>query len=84
MRSQVRDSIGKALDAAKSVGGIDGQTIAGLARHAFVGSMRIVYWIAAGVVASAALLTYKFLPARPPALLDEESAMVDTISLSEA
>ena len=46
--------------------------------------MRIVYWIAASVVATAALLTYKFLPARPPALLDDESQLVEGISLSEA
>jgi hypothetical protein len=64
--SAVRNSIGTALDAARTLPHAQQARIATIADHAFVSSMRLAYPVAAVVVLAAALVTWKFLPARAP------------------
>jgi hypothetical protein len=87
LRGQVKDSIGKALEAAQRIGGAQGDAIAELARNAFIVSMRLVYGIAACVVLGAAFVTWRFLPARAATeevLFDEEVELAEAISVTDA
>ena len=84
---QVKDSVGKALEAAQQLGGAQGQAVADIARNAFIESMRLVYGIAACVVLGAAFVTWKFLPARAPTegvLFDEEVDVAEALSVTDA
>ncbi|HEY1281874.1 MAG TPA: DHA2 family efflux MFS transporter permease subunit [Acidimicrobiales bacterium] len=87
VRPDVKDSIGKALAAAATVGGTVGQRIVAEARHAFVVSMRVVYATAALVVLCAAFVAWSFLPARAPAepavLFDEEVELSEALSVTD-
>jgi EmrB/QacA subfamily drug resistance transporter len=65
-RAAVRDSIGKALDAGRSLPAAEARAVTSLARHSFVLSMRLAYGLAAGVVLGAAFIAWRFLPARAP------------------
>ena len=83
----MKDSIGKALEAAQQLGGAQGQVVADTARDAFIESMRLVYGIAALVVLAAAFITWKFLPARAPnegVLFDEEVDIAEALSVTDA
>jgi EmrB/QacA subfamily drug resistance transporter len=86
-RADVKDSIGKALEAAASAGGQVGPRIVAEARHAFVVSMRLVYGTAAAVVLCAAFVAWSFLPARAPAeeavLFDEEVELAEALSVTD-
>ena len=87
IRDQVKDSIGKALEAAQRLGGAQGEAVAEIARNAFIVSMRLVYFLAAAVVLSAAFITWRFLPARAPSegvLFDEEVDLAEAISVTDA
>ena len=84
---KVKDSVGKALEAAQQLGGAQGQAVADIARNAFIESMRLVYGIAACVVLGAAFVTWRFLPARAPnegVLFDEEVELAEAISVTDA
>jgi EmrB/QacA subfamily drug resistance transporter len=63
----VRNSIGTALDAARTLPHAQQVRIAEIANHAFITSMRLAYTLAALVVLVAALVTWRYLPARAPA-----------------
>ena len=83
---QVKDSIGKALEAAQQLGGAQGQVVADTARNTFIESMRLVYGIAALVVLGAAFITWRFLPARAPTegvLFDEEVDVAEALSVTD-
>ena len=83
----MKDSVGKALEAAQQLGGAQGQAVADIARNAFIESMRLVYGIAACVVLGAAFVTWKFLPARAPTdgvLFDEEVDVAEALSVTDA
>ena len=67
VRAAVRDSIGKALDAAHTLPPAQARVAAAVARHAFVVSMRLAYGIASGVVLTASFIAWRYLPARAPA-----------------
>jgi EmrB/QacA subfamily drug resistance transporter len=87
IQSQVQDSIGKALEAAQQLGGARGETVAAIARSAFIESMRLVYGLAAGVVLIAVFVTWRFLPAHAPAdrvLFEEEVDLAEAISVTDA
>ena len=87
IRDQVKDSIGKALEAAQRLGGAQGDAVAEIARDAFIVSMRLVYFLAAVVVLCAAFITWRFLPARAPSegvLFDEEVDLAEAISVTDA
>ena len=87
IQTQVKDSVGKALEAAQQLGGAQGQAVADIARNAFIESMRLVYGIAACVVLGAAFVTWKFLPARAPTdgvLFDEEVDVAEALSVTDA
>jgi EmrB/QacA subfamily drug resistance transporter len=87
VRDQVKDSIGKALEAAQRLGGAQGEAVAAIARDAFIVSMRLVYFLAAAVVLCAAFITWRFLPARAPSeivLSDEEVEIAEAISVTDA
>jgi len=66
-RAAARDSIGKALEGARTLPAAPARAVTALARHSFIVSMRLAYGIAAGVVLTAAFIAWRFLPARAPA-----------------
>ena len=66
-RAAARDSIGKALETARTLPAAPARAVTAMARHSFVVSMRLAYGIAAGVVLTAAFIAWRFLPARAPA-----------------
>jgi EmrB/QacA subfamily drug resistance transporter len=86
-RADVKDSIGRALEAGARVGGEVGSRIAAEARHAFVASMRLVYGVAALVVLCAAFVAWSFLPARAPTdqpvLYDEDVELAEALSVTD-
>ncbi len=84
VRAQVQDSIGQAFAAAQSISGADGATIVQLARRAFIGSMRIVYALAAAVVLLAAFVSWRYLPATAPDLSDDDVALAEAMSVGDA
>jgi DHA2 family multidrug resistance protein-like MFS transporter len=63
----VRDSIGKALEAARHLPPDEARAAVALARHAYVVSMRLAYGIGSAVVLTAAFIAWRYLPARAPA-----------------
>jgi len=79
-----RDSIGKAVGVLHQVPPGTAQVIRGDADHAYLQSMHVAYPIAAGAVALAAVITLKYLPARPPAAGDgpAESRVGDELAVA--
>ena len=73
VRGAVRDSIGKALEAARDLPAAQTRVVMAVARHAYIVSMRLAYGIGSGVVLTAAFIAWRYLPARAPA----EMATVD-------
>jgi EmrB/QacA subfamily drug resistance transporter len=87
IRGDVQDSIGRALDAARTLPQQAQEAVVNLARDAFVSSMRVVYLVAASVVVVAALVAWKFLPAHAPAegvLFDEEVELAEALGVTDA
>jgi DHA2 family multidrug resistance protein-like MFS transporter len=78
-RAAGRDSIGKALEAARHLPDAEAKAILAVARHAYILSMRLAYGIGAGVVLLAAFIAGRYLPARAPAELP-----ADDVDLTEA
>jgi EmrB/QacA subfamily drug resistance transporter len=78
VRPAVQDSIGAALQAARTLPANEAAAVQALVDHAYITSMRLAYGIAAAVVLLAAGVTWRYLPARAPDEvedeLDEESA----------
>jgi EmrB/QacA subfamily drug resistance transporter len=72
VRPAVRDSIGAALDAARSLPARGQAAVIQLVDHAYIVSMRLAYFIAALVVLAAAAVTWRYLPAHAPDEVDEE------------
>ncbi|HEV7864557.1 MAG TPA: MFS transporter [Acidimicrobiia bacterium] len=67
VREVARDSIGKALEAARQLPAAQAKVVTAAARHAYIVSMRLAYGIGAGVVLVAAFIAWRYLPARAPA-----------------
>jgi EmrB/QacA subfamily drug resistance transporter len=59
----VHDSVGKALDLARTLPAKQGAELVELSRNAFVDAMRITYPIAAAFIVLAAVVAWRFLPA---------------------
>jgi hypothetical protein len=59
-----RDSVGGAVDAAATIGGSTGQALVDAAHHAFLDAFSGSLFLAAAVVAVAAILAFVYLPAR--------------------
>jgi MFS family permease len=59
----VHDSVGRALDLARTLPAKQGAEIVALSRDAFVDAMRITYPIAAAFIVLAAVIAWRFLPA---------------------
>ncbi|HLF43579.1 MAG TPA: DHA2 family efflux MFS transporter permease subunit [Acidimicrobiia bacterium] len=72
------NSIGGAVAVASQIGEA-GARLVDSASAAFIGGMEVAVWVAAGVVLLGALITYLFLPARPP-----EWAQTGTIRVDDA
>jgi EmrB/QacA subfamily drug resistance transporter len=87
VRPEVKDSIGKALAAASSLGGTTSETIVAAARQAFIVSMRVVYGTAALVVLCASFVAWRFLPAHAPSedavLFDEEIELAEALTVTD-
>jgi MFS family permease len=87
VRADVKDSIGKALDAATTLSGSVREDIEAAAREAFIISMRLVYSVAALVVLLAALVAWRYLPAHAPTegelLFDEEVELAEALSVTD-
>jgi EmrB/QacA subfamily drug resistance transporter len=60
----LHDSVGQALDLARTLPAKQGAALIELSRQAFVEAMRITYPIAAAFIAFAAFVAWKWLPAR--------------------
>lgn len=60
----LHDSVGKALDLARTLPAKQGAELVALSRAAFVDAMRITYPIAAAFIVFAAFVAWKWLPAR--------------------
>ncbi|HEV7686989.1 MAG TPA: MFS transporter [Acidimicrobiia bacterium] len=67
VREPVRDSIGKALEAARQLPAAEARIAVTVARHAYVVAMRLAYGIGSGVVLTAAFIAWRYLPARAAA-----------------
>ncbi len=83
----MQDSIGRALDAARTLPQGAQDAVVDLARDAFITSMRVVYLVAASVVVLAALVAWKFLPAHAPTegvLFDEEVELAEALGVTDA
>ncbi|MCU1346570.1 MAG: drug resistance transporter, EmrB/QacA subfamily [Acidimicrobiia bacterium] len=92
-RDAVKDSIGRALEASRTLPPDQQKAIHALTHHAYVTSMRAAYGMAAATVMVAALVTWRFLPSRPPAGFDDElgspgqserDEIADAISVTDA
>jgi len=66
-RAPARESIGSSLQVAARVGGQAGAELVSTAHQAFLASMRVTYAVAVLIVALAATVAWKFLPAHAPA-----------------
>jgi EmrB/QacA subfamily drug resistance transporter len=88
VRSDVTDSIGKALDAARGLPAGSRLAVEHLARHAYITSMRVAFGIAAGIVLVATFIAWRFLPAHAPAgdlvLFDEEVEVAAALGVTDA
>jgi EmrB/QacA subfamily drug resistance transporter len=82
VRDQVADSIGKALEAARTLPADTQTAIADLVHHAYIVSMRLAYGIGATVVLIAAAVAWRYLPARAPT--DEVVLFAEEVELAEA
>jgi EmrB/QacA subfamily drug resistance transporter len=60
----LHDSIGRALDLARTLPAKQAEALIALSRQAFIEAMRITYPIAAAFIVFAALVAWKWLPAR--------------------
>jgi MFS family permease len=78
-REAVRDSIGKALEAARHLPPAEARIAVAVARHAYVVAMRLAYGIAVCVVLMAAFIAWRYLPARAAA-----DVVAEDVGLSEA
>jgi EmrB/QacA subfamily drug resistance transporter len=67
VRAAVRDSIGKALEAARQLPPAEARIAVAVARHAYIVAMRLAYGIGSGVVVTAAFIAWRYLPARAAA-----------------
>ena len=59
-----QDSVGAAVNIATRIGGPQGEALANAARDSFVGGMHTAFLLAAGVALLAAVLVYRFMPAK--------------------
>jgi EmrB/QacA subfamily drug resistance transporter len=87
IRNDVADSIGKALEAARTLPDETRIAVENLARHAYIVSMRLAYGIGAAVVLVAAGVAWRYLPARAAAegavLFDEEIELAEALSVTD-
>jgi len=83
VRPAVKDSIGAALDAARSLPARSQAAVIDLVDHAYIVSMRLAYFIAALVVLTAAAVTWRYLPAHAPDEVDDEEAEEVAETLTE-
>jgi EmrB/QacA subfamily drug resistance transporter len=72
--SEVKNSLGFALETANRLGGPAGQALAGTARSAFVDGMHRGFLVAAGVALVGAIVALVWLPARAPRAVEELEA----------
>jgi Na+/melibiose symporter-like transporter len=63
-RAALHDSVGQVLDLARTLPAKQGDALIALSREAFVDAMRFTYPIAAGFVLFAAIIAWRWLPAR--------------------
>ena len=75
-----RDSVGGAVDAAASMGGQAGQALADAAHTAFLHAFSGSLFLAAGVVAVAAILAFVYLPAQAGDAREDEHSPLDGIA----
>jgi EmrB/QacA subfamily drug resistance transporter len=83
---QIHDSIGKALVAAQNLSTEQQQLGHAVANHAYITSMRVAYVLGAAVIGAAALVSWRWLPARAPSdsLTDEQEAFAEARSILES
>ena len=63
-QAQIRDSIGKALEAARQLPAAQQQLVRATVNHAYIVSMRVAYAVGAAVILAAAFVSWRWLPAR--------------------
>ncbi|HVW31631.1 MAG TPA: MFS transporter [Acidimicrobiia bacterium] len=81
-RGAVRDSVGKALEAARTLPAAEARAAASVARHAYVLSMRLAYGIGSCVVLTATFVAWRFLPAQARAdVAPEELGFDDALAV---
>jgi EmrB/QacA subfamily drug resistance transporter len=83
VRAAAHDSIGAGLDAARGLASAQQAAVRTVVDHAYLTSMRLAYGLAALVVVAAALVTWRYLPARAP---DETAAILvdEDLEVAEA
>jgi MFS family permease len=75
VQAQIRDSIGKALVAAQRLPAQEQRLVRAVADHAYILSMRLAFAVGATVILAAAVVSWRWLPARAqdePTIPDEE------------
>jgi EmrB/QacA subfamily drug resistance transporter len=65
-RAATQDSIGAALDAARSLPASEQAVVRAVVDHAYIVSMRLAFGLAAVVILLAAAVTWRYLPAHAP------------------
>jgi EmrB/QacA subfamily drug resistance transporter len=78
-QAQIRDSIGRALEAARQLPAAQQRLVRAAANHAYIVSMRVAYAVGAAVILAAAFVSWRWLPAQPlaaPVTPDEEQLSV--------
>ncbi len=85
LNRQIHDSIGRALVAAQHLPAEQQQLIRAVADHAYITSMRLAYGIGAAVIIIAALVAWRWLPARAPtdSIADEQQLIGETAAILE-
>jgi len=86
--TSAKDSVGGAIGVARTLGGAQGQVVATVAKHSFIGAMRPTMFVAAGVALLGAGIVLAFLPARStnedavPAAGTESPALISELAAS--
>jgi EmrB/QacA subfamily drug resistance transporter len=84
-QAQIRDSIGKALEAARQLPAAQQQLVRATVNHAYIVSMRVAYAVGTAVILAAAFVSWRWLPARAPAapVTDDEEQLTVALAIVE-
>ncbi len=84
VQAQVRDSVGKALAAARQLPDAQQRLVIAAAKHAYITSMRVAFAMATAVILAAAFVAWRWLPARPPLqpVTEDEEELAGALTIS--